>query len=127
MPGTVSQQRAARGVSDRTTDRIEGRANPRRNVLLRGLLVHGAALLTTECTVRDLSEGGARVQISTFTVIMAPVALLVVRLDRAWAARVVWQIGLVMGLRFDRAIELHPGDTSEPDRTVRRLWVARRF
>jgi hypothetical protein len=67
-----------------------------------------------------------QVQVSTFP-ITAPVALLVVRLDGAWAARVVWQAGLLMGLRFERAIELNPDDTSEPDRTVRRLWVARRF
>ena len=114
-------------MSERTTDQIEARAGRRRTMLLGGLLVHGSALLATECTLRDLSEGGARVQVSTFTIITAPVALLVVRLDRAWAARVVWQAGLLMGLRFERAIELNPDDTSEPDRTVRRLWVARRF
>jgi hypothetical protein len=114
-------------VSDETTDRIEAREHPRRRVLLKGLLVHGSELLTTECTLRNISEGGARVQVSTFTVVTAPVALLVTRLDRAWAAKVVWQIGWLMGLRFERAIELDPDDTSEPDRTVRRLWVAQRF
>jgi hypothetical protein len=124
---TAHEQYAVGVMSDRTTDWVEARAGRRRTVLLGGLLVHGSALLTTECTVRDLSEGGARVQVSTFTIITAPVALLVVRLDRAWAARVVWQAGLLTGLRFERAIELKPDDTSEPDRTVRRLWVARRF
>lgn len=69
-------------MNDRPTDRIDAQTS-RRNVLLRGVLVHGSALLTTECTVIDLSEDGAKVRVSTYTVFTAPAALLVTRLDRA--------------------------------------------
>jgi len=37
-------------------------------------------------------------------------------LDRALAASVVWQLGLLIGLRFDRAIELHPEAIAAPKR-----------
>jgi len=112
-------------VSDHTTDRIEARESPRRRTLLSGVLVHGPACLTTDCSVRDLSDTGAQVRMLTVGFLARPAALLVPKVDRAWEVAVARLRGASFGLSFLREIDLRGDGGEEPDFTVRRIWRSR--
>ena len=101
------------------------RARPRRRTLLSGVIVHGPHSFTTDCAVRDLSEGGARVRLAGLTLLGEPLLLLIPSLDQAYAARVAWREGLSCGLVLERAIDVRaPAD--EHEKAARRIWLERR-
>jgi hypothetical protein len=103
----------------------ERRRADRRRTLLSGVLVHGPACLTTDCSVRDLSDTGAQIRMLTVSFLARPAALLVPKVDRAWDVVVARQRGGLFGLTFLREIDLRGDGGEEPDFTVRRIWRSR--
>lgn len=97
---------------------------PRQRTLYAGVLIHGAASLTTDCSVKDISDGGARIKLTAMVVLSAPVILLTPRIGDAHEVQVIWQRGAELGLRFVRKIDLKTPE-SDIDRLTRRLWLER--
>jgi two-component system cell cycle response regulator len=97
---------------------------PRQRTLYAGVLIHGAAGLTTDCAVRDISDGGARIKLTAMVVLSAPVVLLIPRIGDAHEIQAIWQRGPELGLRFLRKIDLKAPE-SDIDRLTRRLWLER--
>lgn len=96
----------------------------RQRTLYAGVLIHGAAGLTTDCSVRDISDGGARIKLAAMVVLSAPVVLLTPRVDEAHEVQLIWQRGAELGLRFVRKVDLKAPE-SDIDRLTRRLWLER--
>jgi hypothetical protein len=92
--------------------------------LYAGVLIHGPAGLTTDCAVRDLSDGGARVRVSAATVPTSPIILLAPSLNAAYEVQVAWQTGPDFGVRFVRKLDLQ-APTSDGDKVARRIWLER--
>lgn len=99
----------------------------RRRTLLGGVIVHGPAFMTSDCAVRDMSNTGAQIRLSALTHLARPTVLLVPKLERAFEVTVAWQRGTDLGLTFTREIDLNAGANAQLDRTVQRIWQARRF
>lgn len=97
---------------------------PRRRTLLAGVVIHGAAAVTNDCAVRDVSDGGARIRLASLAYLARPLVLLIPSFDSAHEAEVVWQTGREIGLKFTREIRLQAPE-SELDRLARRLWLER--
>jgi hypothetical protein len=97
---------------------------PRRRTLYAGLLIHGAAGLTTDCAVRDLSDEGARLRMKATTLLTTPIILLLPSLNVAHEVTVAWQTGPEVGVRFLRELNLH-SPASDQDKVARRLWLER--
>lgn len=97
------------------------RAIARHRVLMGGKVAWMDNFLSGDCTIRDLSDVGARVELATEVLPRDPV-LIVVRSGLAHEARTVWARGRVAGLEFVRTYDL---DAAIPDRLarLRRLWI----
>lgn len=89
MPAATSpaQSHSERGGCER-------RLQPRRRVMWRAL-ADGAP-----CGVRDLSEGGARVLLSSTPASDVPIILSVRHRQADYPAAIVWRQGSAAGLRF---------------------------
>jgi hypothetical protein len=82
------------------------RSTPRQRVLLSGKLVFGAAAFSVDCTIKDQSKKGARVQLAVDLGFARgdPVWLIELRSGVAYLATVAWREGPDLGLT---ATELH--------------------
>ena len=98
---------------------------PRRRTLLGGIVLFGPATLTADCTIRDLSKGGARIRLMAAIGLPPPLALLIPTQDAAFEASVAWSRGIEIGVAFRRALNLG-APSSEVEKAARRLWIARR-
>lgn len=111
-------------MSDPTTK--ERRSKARQRVLLSGVLTHGPAGMTLDCAVRDLSDTGARIRLTAPEDIWPPAALLILKTDQAYEARVAWRRDADIGLEFIRPLDVeHP--VTELEKTLRRLMMSRRL
>jgi len=97
---------------------------PRRRTLLSGVVIHRPEGLTTDCAVRDLSEGGAHIRLPAVVFLAKPIVLLTPSLDSAHEAVIAWHEGRDLGLTFVRKIDL-AAPVSDLDRLVRRLYLER--
>ena len=73
------------------------RAAPRRRVLLGGSVVFGQGAQSLVCTIRDLSDDGARVRLKGLTALPAQVFLIEMRRGLAFEAKVAWAAGGEVG------------------------------
>ncbi len=102
---------------------------PRRRTCLNGKLVYGDGIFapdgafTLDCTIRDLSESGAKVTIFRRQPLPPDLYLIVVKSGIAHRARVVWLDFPARGLKFSASYQL---DAALPDdlKFLRRLWIA---
>jgi len=102
----------------------ERRASPRTRALLAGILIHGPAALTLDCTIRDLSKIGARVRLAGVDALAPPLMLLVCRSGEAFEAEPAWRRGHEVGLSFLRQCDLTTAETGL-EKIARRLWIDR--
>jgi len=93
--------------------------------LLSGVLVHGPDGLTTGCRGKDMSAGGAQLELNGPALFRSPTGLLISKLDRGWEVTVEWQRAAGLGVKLLREIDLAGRATAEPDRTLQRLWQGR--
>lgn len=100
---------------------------PRERTYLSGKLVYDSERLTPEgtftlgCTIRDISEGGAKVTLGCLRPLPADLYLIVVKRCVAYRATVVWLNAPSRGLRFSQR---HPLDGTLPAslKFLRHLW-----
>ena len=78
---------------------IERRGSPRRRTLKQARAVFGDRA-TIDCTIRDLSETGARLVFAAATQLPEYFSLLLVSAERRFDVRVVWRKGLAVGVCF---------------------------
>ena len=81
-------------------DRSEKRLDVRQRVLKDGKLVVKPPSGTLDVKIRDLSRGGARIELLSPFEIPALVALVAVQNATITKCAVVWQKGLSVGLRY---------------------------
>src|SRR5262245_4443090 len=79
---------------------VEARRAPRKRVILGGKVVYNEGSYTTDCRIRDLSDGGARIVLSGGVVIPTRVVLIDTRNATAYEAEVVWMNPPDVGLKF---------------------------
>ncbi len=100
------------------------RKTPRQRAYLGGKLVYGD-YFSLDCIVRDISDGGARVQIPAGQAAPDNVYLVELRSGIAYEAQVVWRRYPLIGLTFTHQYGL--ADASTPHlRILRRLWMDKR-
>jgi hypothetical protein len=78
--------------------RIERRPAPRRRVIWRGRGVHPGG--DFECTIRDLSDTGARIAVRGAPMIPSRFHLVNVTTRTVHDVKVVWNDGKALGLKF---------------------------
>lgn len=95
----------------------ENRQNPRVRSYLRGEIVHSGGAIRLECTIRDLSSDGARLQISRGITLPDPFELHIPQRNSVERARIVWRHGDETGVHFERIrtgpVELAPVASAE--------------
>jgi len=101
---------------------------PRRRTCLNGKLAYGDGIFapdgafTLDCSIRDISEGGARIVLSKRQHIPVSLYLIVVKFAVAYHADVVWLTYPERGLKFSEKYDLAaplPGDL----KFLHRLWA----
>jgi hypothetical protein len=112
---------------DSPTDDISRSPRQRRGVrrprvLLGGKLVFGRSEYTADCTIRDLTETGARVRLSSAVMVHDPIWLLNFSTGIAYKARVAWRSPREFGLTFDQSTDLALV-VSGPLVRLRRIWL----
>ena len=99
----------------------ERRAEVRRRVLLTGKIVYPRNSFSADCTIRDLSPGGARIAVSPEAISADP-CLIVVKDAVLHHATTAWHKGGYAGLRLHRTVSL-AGATPLHLRNAQRLWL----
>lgn len=95
VPAGAGNSNASSGASE------ERRLGRRRRVFLSGKIVYGDFAIHVDCTVRDLSEGGAKVLLgSPDTSVPARCHLLDVGKKTIIPVRVAWRRGAYIGFEF---------------------------
>lgn len=89
----------------------ERRSSDRQRTLLAGILIHGAAALTVDCAIRDLSKSGARVRLGAPDNFSKPLMFLVCRSGEAFEAEITWRRANDVGLTFLRQCNLSAAET----------------
>jgi hypothetical protein len=100
---------------------FESRA-PRKRTFMTGLLVHGDGAFTAPCTIRDISEGGAKIILDRRRPLPGDVYLIAVKHGVAHLAKVVWLDFPARGLQFARTYPLG-ADVPKELTFLRQLWV----
>lgn len=100
----------------------KSRAAARQRVLFGGKIVHGDGAFSVDCTIRDLSESGAKITLGQRVSIPNDVYFIELRLGVAYAAQVAWRRTPNFGLRFVKRIDLATAP-KELD-YLKRLWNA---
>ena len=99
----------------------ERRADPRRRVLLKGKIVYLHNAFSADCTIRELSVGGARIRVAADAISADPF-LIVVKNAVVHQSTTVWHEGDQAGLRFQTTESL-TGETPIHLRNIQRVWV----
>ncbi|HEY0302063.1 MAG TPA: PilZ domain-containing protein [Rhizomicrobium sp.] len=96
----------------------------RKRVLFGGKIVHDDGAFSLDCTIRDLSDAGARITLGNRVSIPAEVYLIDLRAGVAYRAQVAWRRTPNFGLRFVERIDLAaaPAELAY----LARLWNASR-
>ena len=101
---------------------------PRKRTCLNGKLAYGDGMLgsegafTLDCTIHDISDGGAKVVLTHLQSLPPVLYLIVVKYCIAYKAQVVWQRFPARGLRFLNTYKLGI-DLPEEVSFLRRLWL----
>jgi len=111
----------ATGLKPKLSDR---KPSPRLRVLLRGLIVYGAGTFTSECVFRNLTANGARISVDQLFQISERFYLINIRDGVAYDARVVWNKGLDIGVKFEGVMSLS-ADNNLMLRRLKKLWLAK--
>lgn len=100
----------------------ERRAQPRQRVLLTGVLSDSRHEASQSCSVRNLSETGARLQLPGSDLSMSWGSLIVVRDACVYTIEPVWVAGDQAGVRLVRSQSLQDASGPALDRP-RALWL----
>jgi hypothetical protein len=95
---------------------------PRHRALLAGRVAYGTTAFTLGCTIRDISEGGARIKLPAGQTVPNKVYLIDVRKGCAYEASVVWRRTPEVGLSFSKQHFLAEIEIPRL-RFLRRIWI----
>ena len=87
--------------SSRYRDMDEHRRSPRQRVVKSGKIIYGGGSIVIDCTIRNLSATGARLQVPTSVAIPDRFEFAETAAGTKRPATVVWRRGALMGIRFD--------------------------
>ena len=79
--------------------RLEKRLSPRRNTMIRATIVFGGGRTKLECIIRDLSTGGAKLEVASVKSIPQSFDLIVPR-HRPHHCQVRWRALKELGVQF---------------------------
>ena len=113
LPATASSQATA--AAD------EQRRELRSRTLLSGKLVFGLHDLTADCTIRNLSSGGAKIQTTMAAALPRDLWLVVIKQGVAYRASIAWRTEQTLGLRFQATHDLST-DLDPQLARVRHVW-----
>ena len=96
----------------------ELRVAQRSRSLLHGQIVHSGGSSRADCTIRDLSATGARIQIPQSITIPEYFELVVTERNQNYKAKIVWRHAAEIGVAFEPAnkpapkpsVSSHPGE-----------------
>ena len=77
------------------------RRSPRQRVLKAGKIVYANGSIVIDCTIRNLSDTGARLQVPTSVAIPDRFEFVEAASAKRRPATVMWRRGDLMGIRFD--------------------------
>ena len=98
------------------------RALQRSRALLAGKLIVGNGSISSDCTIRDMTDKGARIRISRAVGLPKAVMLLVVKEALVFEANVAWRRGDELGLEFTRQMDVR--DEAVRSLGLRALWAS---
>jgi len=104
---------------------VERRQSSRKRVLLGGLIAARNGAQTWNCSVKDLSELGARIRLAAGQVIPARCMLIDLRDAIVYHATVSWIRSPMCGLKLSEAYKLE-GLSDRKLQFARYLWLDRR-
>lgn len=100
---------------------VQRRHADRKRSLLAGKLTNEDASLTVDCTIRDLSDTGALVELAAPEMLPRTLRLMLIRDGVLWDAEVAWRrgarLGLILGERHDLKSSVDP-----ELRALRAIW-----
>lgn len=100
----------------------ERRPQRRRRVLLPGILTYGDGSISYVCTIRNVSDQGARIQLEKEALFPTEVLLIHVNERVAYRGKVIWNGGGDVGLTFFSKLSL--ATLSDPTLAfLNRLWL----
>lgn len=79
--------------------RLEKRLQPRRNTMIIATIVYGGGNARTDCVIRNLSEGGAKLEVPSARIIPQTFDLMVPG-HRPQHCRVAWRALRELGVQF---------------------------
>lgn len=77
------------------------RRSPRQRVLKAGKIAYANGSIVIDCTIRNLSDTGARLQVPTSVAIPDRFEFVEAASAKRRPATVMWRRGDLMGIRFD--------------------------
>lgn len=102
----------------------ERRPKARQRVLLTGIIAYDEGVHSLHCTIRNLSENGARLAITGRTLLPAHFYLINIRDRVAYDAKLVWSKSGEIGVTFNSATPL--ASITDPRLAfLKRLWLTK--
>jgi len=105
-------------IPDRASQR---RGAARKRALLAGKLSNEDSSVTVDCTIRDLSDTGALVELSAPEMLPKTLRLLQIKDGIVWDVQVAWRRGNRMGLTLGDRHDLR-GAIEPQLRVLRAIW-----
>jgi hypothetical protein len=95
---------------------------PRKRTFLKGKLVYGDGDFTTDCAIRDISEGGAKIVLTRHQSLPSEIYLIVAKYAVAYSAKIMWVNFPARGLKFSHAYPFTEALPAELN-FLRALWL----
>lgn len=101
------------------------RSSSRRRSLLSGILTSISGTFTADCSIKNLSVGGAQIVLSSDQIVTEDCVLINLKDAVAYVSHIEWGRPLCYGLRF---IDSYHLEGAVPSKLLfaKRLWLARR-
>jgi hypothetical protein len=97
----------------------ERRSSPRQKSFLRGIIYYNNRSAAADCLVRDISETGARLELSESVIIPYEIDLHIPKKGETFRARVQWRHGDGVGIAFANPVAKQAGaeapETASPE------------
>ncbi|MES2253821.1 MAG: PilZ domain-containing protein [Pseudomonadota bacterium] len=87
-------------TSDPPPSPPERRPSPRRRALLAGLVVHSAGRFSFPCTIKDMSEGGIRIQFAAGSGVPSQIEVINRSNGIVYHCDVIWTTNVAAGLKL---------------------------
>jgi hypothetical protein len=111
-------------VSVSSNNTAERRPKTRKPVLLTGIIAYAEGAHSFDCTLRNVSETGARIGVGKNVTVPSDFHLINMRDRVAYDAKLVWNKGSEIGVTFKNATPL--AAIRDPALAfLKRLWMAR--